>query len=452
MDLHAASTQSPVSVVTMWSPKLCGFDMTDKEKKLRLNKRAIDALPPTSKRTVYWDDELSGFGLRIEASGRKTFLVRYRPGGGRNAPKRFMTIGRYGKLTPEEARTEARRLLSAGNLGLDPAADRLRKRKEMSVSSLCDVYLDLGVETKKPLTILGDRGRIERHIKPLIGNKRVSEVIPADIEKLMKDIASGRSKTDFKPVKLRSRVIVRGGKGAATRVVGLLGGIFSFAQRQGLRTDNPCRGVKRYPDGSSERFLNANELSVLGEALARAQSQGANSHAVNIIRLLAMTGARRNEIAGLRWVEVDIDRACLRLKDSKTGAKTIPLGGAAVQLLRKLPRFSGSDFVFPATSGSGHFQGAKKVWQAVRKQAGFPELRLHDLRHSFASIGLASGDTLPMIGALLGHANARTTSRYAHLADDPKRNAANRISAQIADALNVGVENNVVPLARVVKD
>ena len=128
MELHATTTQSPVSVVTMWSPKLCGSDMTDNEKRLRLNKRAIDALLPASKRTIYWDDELSGFGLRIEASGRKTFLVRYRPGGGRNAPKRFMTVGSYGKLTPEEARAEARRLLSAGNLGLDPAACQWRRQ------------------------------------------------------------------------------------------------------------------------------------------------------------------------------------------------------------------------------------------------------------------------------------------------------------------------------------
>lgn len=451
MGLHATTTQSPVPVVTMWSPKFCEFDMTDNEKRLRLNKRGIDALLPAGRRMIYWDDELSGFGLRIEASGRKTFLIRYRPGGGRNAPKRFMTIGRYGKLTPEEARVEARKLLSACNLGLDPAADRLRKRKEMSISSLCDLYLDLGVETKKPLTVLGDRGRIERHIKPLIGNKRVSEVTAVDVEKLMKDIASGKSRVDFKTEKLRSRVIVRGGKGAATRVVGLLGGIFSFAQRQCLRADSPCRGVKRYPDGSSERFLTTGEMSVLGEALVMIEDQGANSHAVNIIRLLAMTGARRNEIAGLRWDEVIIDHACLRLKDSKTGAKTIPLGGAAIQLLRNIRLLSDSPFVFPASSGTGHFQGTKRVWQAVRTLAGFPDLRLHDLRHSFASIGLASGDTLPMIGALLGHSNARTTSRYAHLADDPKRSAANRMSGQIADALGVSTENNVVLLPRKAK-
>jgi integrase len=397
---------------------------------------------------IYWDVDHAGFGLRVEPSGSKTFLVRYRPGGGRKAPKRFLTIGRYGKLTPDEGRAEARKVLSASELGLDPAAERLRKRKEMSVSGLCDLYLEMGVETKKPLTVAGDRGRIDRHIKPLIGSKRAFEVTTADVERLMKDIAAGKTRADFKTGRSRSRVIVRGGKGAATRTVGLLGGIFSFAQRQGIRADNPCRGVRRYPDKASERFLSPAEIANLGAVLSKVELQGANSSAVNIIRLLAMTGARRNEIAGLRWDEVDLDRACLRLKDSKTGAKVIQLGAAPILLLSGLKPTNSSTYVFPATSGTSHFQGIKRVWQAVRKEAGFPDLRLHDLRHSFASIGLASGDTLSLIGALLGHSNARTTGRYAHLADDPKKNAANRISGEIARALGVANSTNVVTLTK----
>lgn len=390
--------------------------MSYQERRLRLSKRNIDALEATDKRVIYWDDDLAGFGLRVEPSGNKTFLVRYRPGGGRKAPKRFLTIGRYGKLTPDEGRSHARKVLSAGELGMDPAAERLRKRKEMSISGLCDLYLEMGVETKKPLTVAGDWGRIHRHIKPLIGSKRASEVTTADVERLMKDIAAGKTRADFKTGRSRSRVIVRGGKGAATRTTGLLGGIFSFAQRQGIRADNPCRGVRRYPDKANERFLNPAEIANLGAVLSKVELQGANSSAVNIIRLLAMTGARRNEIAGLRWDEVDLDRACLRLKDSKTGAKAIQLGAAPILLLSSLTPTNSSAYVFPATSGTSHFQGIKRVWQAVRKEAGFPDLRLHDLRHSFASIGLASGDTLSLIGALLGHSNARTTGRYAHLA------------------------------------
>jgi integrase len=427
-------------------------NMSQEKRRLRLNKRNIDGLESNTKRTIYWDDDLAGFGLRIEPSGIKTFLVRYRHGGGRNAPKRFFTIGRSGRLTPDQARSEARRVLSAGELGLDPAGERLRKRKEMNISDLCDQYLLIGVETKKPQTISGDRGRINRHIKPLIGSRRASEVTSADVEKLMKDIASGKTKADFKTGLSRSRVIIRGGKGAATRTVGLLGGIFSFAQRQGIRADNPCRGVKRYPDRTNERFLNAAEIAELGAALSKAETRGANRSAVNIIRLLALTGARRNEIAGLQWAELDVERACLRLKDSKTGAKILQLGAPALLLLNGLTQTRSSPYVFPATSGVGHFQGIKRVWQAVRKEAGFPDLRLHDLRHSFASIGLASGDTLALIGALLGHSNARTTGRYAHLADDPKRNAANRISCQIADALGAVNSSNVIELPKANKN
>ncbi len=422
--------------------------MPEHERRLRLNKRAIDGLQATRQRMIYWDDDLAGFGLRIEPSGSKTFLVRYRPGGGRNAPKRFLTIGRYGKLTPDQARTEARRVLSSSELGMDPAGERLRKRKEMSMSELCDLYLALGVVTKKAQTVLGDRGRIERHVKPLIGNKRASEVTSADIEKFMKDIANGKTKADFKTGRSRSRSIVTGGKGAATRTVGMLGGIFSFAQRQGIRTDNPCRGVKRYPDKANERFLNQAEIAKLGIALSKSELNGANASATNIIRLLAMTGSRRNEIAGLRWTEVDLERSCLRLQDSKTGAKVVPLGAPALQLLNNLLPIEGSPYVFPASSGSSHFQGIKRVWHVVRKEAGFPDLRLHDLRHSFASIGLASGDTLALIGSLLGHSNARTTARYAHLADDPKKKAADRISGQIANALNVVGPSNIIRLTK----
>ncbi len=409
--------------------------MSDSAIRFRLSKKAIDALQPAERRAIVWDSELPGFGLRIEESGRKTFLVRYRPGGGRNAPKRFLTLGRYGNLTPEEARMAARKVLSAGNLGMDPAADRLRKRQEMTLSELCDLYLEIGVEHKKPLTIYGDRGRIARHIKPLLGSKRVTEIRLADVERAMKDIADGKTRADVRPGLKRSRIIIRGGQGAATRVIGLLSGIFSFAQRQGVRTDNPCRGVRRYREHAREKYLSIAQLTRLGVALNEAEQKGANATAISIIRMLAMTGARRNEIAALLWDEVDFDRACLRLRDSKTGAKVIPLGSPALELLNGITRLRQSPFVFPASFGHSHFIGLKTIWDRVRKEAGFPDLRLHDLRHSFASIGLAAGDTLPMIGALLGHSNARSTARYAHLADDPKRQAAQRISSRIAEAM-----------------
>jgi integrase len=251
----------------------------------------------------------------------------------------------------------------------------------------------------------------------------------------MRDVAAGKTAADVK-TKKRGRAIVEGGKGTATRTVGLLGGIMSFAVSRHMRVDNPVRGVKRYSDQKGGRFLSPNELGTIGAALANAEAAGANPSAIAIIRLLALTGARKSEIVSLRWSEVDLERSCLRLVDSKTGAKVIPLGAPACQILAGLDRLRGSAFAFPAGSGDSHFQGVDKVWREVRQAAEFPTLRMHDLRHSFASIGLARGDTLPLIGAILGHADVKTTSRYAHLADDPVRTAADGIARTIQAAMS----------------
>ena len=250
----------------------------------------------------------------------------------------------------------------------------------------------------------------------------------------MRDVANGKTAADEK-TKKRGRAIVEGGKGTATRTVGLLGGIMTFAVSRQLRADNPARGVKRYADKKGETFLSAAELAKVGAALTTLEAEGANPAAIAIIRLLAFTGARKSEIAALRWSEVDLARGYLRLGDSKTGAKIIPIGAPACEVLAGVDTIEGSVFVFPAASGDSHFQGVEKVWRKVRVAAGFPDLRLHDLRHSFASVGLARGDALPVIGAILGHADVKTTSRYAHLADDPVRLAADAIAREVADAL-----------------
>src|SRR4029077_9022715 len=277
-------------------------------------------------------------------------------------------------------------------------------------------------------------GRIGRHIKPLLGRTRVVDISRADIERFLRDVAEGRTKADVR-TRPRGRAIVDGGRGTATRTVGLLGGIFSFAVARGMRNDNPVRGVQRFPDRKSEPFLSPAELAKLGEALASIESEGVNPTAIALIRLLAFTGARKSEITNLTWEEVDFDRMCLRLGDSKSGQKVIPLGAPAVQILSGLERSGDTPFVFPGFSGRRPFQGVERVWRKARFRAGFPELRLHDLRHSYASMGLAAGDALPVIGALLGHSDVKTTARYAHLADDPVKAAADRISVSISPAL-----------------
>ena len=411
----------------------------------RITKRTVDSLKATGREYVQWDGELKGFGVRVRPSGSKSFVAVYRTGG-RNSPLRRVTIGGVGKIEVGKARDEAKAIIRGAELGEDRAAEKAKARAELTVGQVCDLYLDEGCDTKKASTIATDRGRVERHIKPLLGRKRIGEVTRSDVERFMRDVASGKTAADVK-TKKRGRAIVEGGKGTATRTVGLLGGIMSFAVARRFRADNPVRGVKRYPDKKGETFLSAAELGRIGAALADAEAAGANPSARGSIRLLAFTGARKSEIAALRWREVDLDRGYLRLGDSKTGAKVVPIGAPAIEILSAVAAVEGTDFVFPASSGEGHFQGTEKVWRAVRAAAGFPSLRLHDLRHSFASVGLARGDALPVIGAILGHADVKTTSRYAHLADDPVKAAADQISRTVHAALSGRPSADVVSIA-----
>jgi integrase len=344
-------------------------------------------------------------------------------------------LGNVDSLSLAEARKEAERIKALATLSHDPAAEKAAQRKELTVSELCDLYMSEGIEMKKASTLATDKGRIERHIKPLLGKKLASSMSSSDVERFMRDVANGKTAAVIK-TGLRGRAIVKGGKGTAARTVGLLGGIFTFAQRRKLRADNPVRGVKRYADRKNERFLSPLEISTLGEALRIVESEGSNVAAITIIRLLIFTGARKSEIATLKWSEVDFDRKCLRLADSKTGAKVIPLGPPSIAILETLRNEKISLFVFPAEAGVNHFQGTEKVWKKVKMKTGFEKLRLHDLRHSFASFALSEGNTLPIIGKLLGHADIKTTSRYAHLADNPVKIAADNISNAIETALN----------------
>lgn len=424
--------------------------MADLERRAKLTDRVVGNAKPEARRFVIWDTDKPGFGLRVEPSGHKSFIVRYRAnGGGRNAPRRQMLVrGRPGEvLTADDARKAANRILAVVALGNDPQGALAAKRQELTVAGLCDLYLAEGVETKKASTLATDRGRIGRHIKPLLGARLISEVTSADVARFMRDVANGKTAADVK-TKPRGRAIVEGGKGTAARTVGLLGGIFTFAVKQRYLEANPVRGVERYKDRKGERFLSAKELAALGDTLRAFEAKGANRSAIAIIRLLTFTGARKSEIAALRWSEVDIERACLRLADSKTGAKVIMLGPPALAILSALEPVEGSPFVFPAEAGGGVFQGTEKVWPKLRKAAKLDDVRLHDLRHSFASAAVAAGDSLPLIGKLLGHADVKTTARYAHLADDPVKAAANRISNTIAAAMEAKPGAVVVPIKR----
>lgn len=406
----------------------------------KITKKVVDAAAADGRNVFLWDDELPGFGLRITAAGVKSYVIQYRFA----ARSRRMTVARHGVMTPDEARKEARLLLAEVARGVDPAERRDQQRHDHTVAELCDLYVAEGMTTKKPSTIASDKGKIARHIKPLLGKRLVRSITRADVERLQADIAAGKTAADVKGG-FKSRSIVTGGRGTAARTLGLLSGIFQFAVNRSMRPDNPVRGVKRFGEKKCERFLSPAEMARLGKALGELVDEGVNPVAVNVVRMLALTGCRRGEITGLRWEWVDWDRACIRFPDSKTGAKVVPLGAAALELLTELHGEDSAGPVFPGTSVTGSTTAVWKVWDKARQRAKLPDVRIHDLRHSFASVGASGGDSLVVIGALLGHRDTATTARYAHLANDPLKAAADRIAGNIAAAMK-GATGKVVPL------
>jgi integrase len=318
--------------------------------------------------------------------------------------------------------------------GVDPGTAKREARADITVAELCDLYMAEGVRTKKASTLEMDRTRIKRHVLPLIGRKRLKTLMKADIERFLSDVAAGKTATTEK-TKPRGRSIVRGGEGVANRTLGMLGAILQFAVERGLRPDNPVRSARKFKEGKRARFLSNEEIARLGEALRHASADGANPYAVAAIRLLILTGCRKSEILKLRWDEVDFAGGFLRLGDSKTGAKSVHLGAPAKAVLAGLPRRADNPFVLCSEEQGKHFVGLQKVWNTVRLAAGLADVRVHDLRHSFASVGARSGESLIVIGKVLGHATTAATSRYAHLSDDPIQTATERISRQIAQHL-----------------
>jgi integrase len=334
----------------------------------RLTKRVVESLAPGSDRYVVWDSELKGFGVRVTPQGRKTYLVRYRTTGGAD---RRLTLTTHGVMTTEEAREQARLALADAAMGGDPQGAKAERRAEMTMKELCALYMAEGTATKKETTLRIDRIRIDRHINPRLGNRKVTDITRGDIQRLMIDVGNGHIRGEATPH-------TRGGKGAAARAVGLLGGIFTFAQERGFVEANPVRGLKRYKDNRRERLLSAAELGKLGDVLSGQEKDGSDPRHVAIIRLLLLTGARKNEIARLRWSEVDLEKGLLRLKDSKTGPKVIRLGIAAASLLARLPK-AHATWVFPD----------RKHADRPTSNLDWAWVRIHDLRHSFASMGVA---------------------------------------------------------------
>jgi len=397
----------------------------------KLSLRTVNAAKAGDRDVFLWDSDLKGFGLKVTPAGAKVYVAQGRING---RPKRF-TIGRHGSpWTPEQAREKAGDVLYAMSKGEDPTEAKRNAKTDISVTELVDLYFAEGCGTKKASTVAVERGLAERHVKPRLGKRMLKGLKRGDLETFLTDIAAGKTAADIK-TKARGRAIVSGGQGTANRTMDLLASILAFAVTRDLRADNPARGVRKFKPKTRERFLTPVELSALGAALSDAQIGGENRYAVDAIRLLILTGCRKSEILTLRWDWIDETHQVLRLPDSKTGSKTVPLGASALELLKTIPRQDNAPYVFPSITGKGHLVGLQKIWSRIRAKAGLEDVRLHDLRHSFASVGASGGNSLYVLGKLLGHSQQHTTQRYAHLADDPVRAAANQISNQLAVSL-----------------
>src|SRR5882762_166623 len=334
----------------------------------KLSKRIVDSAEARNKDYVIWDDELLWFGLREFASGKRSYLIQYRSAG----RSRRYAIGQHGVWTPELARKEAKIQLGRVAQGDNPAEERQLDHKALTVKELCDLYfadlqagliLGKGGRPKKASTIVTDTGRINRHIVPLIGTRRVRDLVKADINKVLKDIVAGKTRASVKTKKLRGKAIVRGGAGTATRTVGLLGGILTYAVEAGIIERSPAHGIRKPKDNVRNRRLTEAEYRTLGEVLRDGAKQEKYTTAVDIIRQLALTGCRRSEMIGLKWTEADTEASYLRLEDSKEGESIRPIGLPVVEYLERRRTDDVGTYVFPGQGEDNAFGSFPNHWK-----------------------------------------------------------------------------------------
>lgn len=383
----------------------------------RLTKRMIEALP---RGDVVWDGEVKGFGCRRSKGGSASYVLKYRIQG----RQRWLTIGRHGSpWTPDTARKAALEALSDVAKGSDPAGLKIKQRSAPTVKEFAHRYAaEYSAVHKKPSTQATDNYHLRNHIVPKLGNLKFRSLSRADVARfhsLMKE-------TPYE----------------ANRCLALLRHMYTVAEQWGDVPDgfNPTRSVKKFKEEKRERYLSSAELSELGSALSHYIEETGGVYQAAAVRLLVLTGARLNEILKLRWSEVDFESKLLRLSDSKTGKKNIRLSAPAIEILAELPRQAANPYVICGAKAGAHLVNLQKPWRRIRKAAGLHDVRLHDLRHSFASIAVSDGASLPVIGALLGHTQPSTTARYAHLSDDPLRKVSDLVGARISDAMREGYE------------
>ena len=452
-------------------------------RKVKINKTIIDGLKAGD---TVWDTELSGFGVRCQKKSKVYVYKKFY-----NGQQRWFSLGQPSEgMTVAQARDAAEIIIGNIRSNNDPALIREGRINRPTVKDLCERFLtDYAEEHKKPSSIRMDKKNIQNHILPLLGKKHVTDISLSDIDNFKRAVKDGKTAKPLSPIN-RGGSPVKGGAGAANRCLSLLSKAFNLSIRWGMRTTNPVQHVQKYKENKVERFLSEREFAALAEALAAIElKEETNPYAIGAIRLLVFTGARRGEILSLRWDAIDFDRQVIKLANSKTGSKIIYLNPPALELLFTLERQSENPYVICGLKPKSHLYDVNRVWKHIRERAsvnlnlqnekiqkllnensvdadalslselkvlvqgaslemgiGLMDLRLHDLRHSFASIAVGGGMSLPMIGKLLGHTQTTTTARYAHLADNPLKEANDAIGNRLQGLM--GQSKNITRMER----
>ena len=385
----------------------------------KISRRTVDALSVEGKDTVFWDRDLPGFGVRVYPSGRKVYLVQRRAGG---TPKRA-TLGRHGELAPDQARKRAVEFIEQLKRAEDQADSPLVRA--ITVSDLAERYMSGHVAQNCSAHTAGIyRGALTNHILPALGELPIRAINGGHVSALHYEM--------------------RDTPRAANRALMILKKMFSLAAAWGLVPEgsNPCSAVRKYKEKRRERFLSSEEYRRLGRALAEANAADTVSpHAVAALRLLVLTGCRLNEILTLRWDDVDRTAGELRLRAGKTGARMVPLTSVVERVIASVPRKPGNPWMIAGGKPGKHLQDLYTDWHWLLARAGLRDVRIHDLRHSYASRALALGESLSMIGMLLGHVDMESTARYAHLARHTEKVAAARVGASIGSDILAGTDS-----------
>lgn len=384
----------------------------------KVTKRTVDALKPAADRDVLlWDDELPGFGVRVRPSGSKAYFLKYRTS---DARQRWSTLGQHGPMTPEMARKRALAEKAAVGGGADPSGEKQSRRRELTIAAVADRYLAEHVAAHNRLSTAAEVRRIvEKRIKPGLGGVRIGALTRADI----KAWHQAMSATPYE----------------ANRALAYLSKMLNLAAKDWeLRPDNPCTGIKRFPERPRERYFSDEELKRIGDALAAAERDGAvPSGFILLVRLLATTGMRLGEVLALDWADVDLPGRAIRLRDAKAGARTVHLGAAAVAILDAVEDRTGH-VVQGLDGGPLSLNTAEKAWMRLREHARIPDGRLHDLRHTAATFAALAGGNAFVVRDLLGHRTMAMTGRYVARAGDMVRATADAVSNRVAAALNAG--------------